>query len=179
MYEYPHFDMTEKVSDTFYTAIGRTIFCWSQVEGTIFALTSVENGVPWLDALAKNMRKNSDQYNFTEIIKKLIDKLKSTEDGSPALNALAAAEKLFRERGILVHGVWGIVYNTHGRTLGLLNWSKTDISNFRPVTLEQLSNFAEKCISVRKVLFEHVLPALHGAHRLSVDDDDGLVKLGA
>jgi len=166
--EYTHFELVDEVPAPWFASIGRCVFAWSQVEAAVFALSCSSEGLLWLDAIKKNFRTNKQDYDFSSIIRRLKDKL---QDDNEASLAMAEVEILYKRRKILIHGAWGVVFNSHRSALGIHNWSSDDLSSFRDVSQMELDTFYRECLSVKKLLLEKGLKALHSSNGLSIDDD--------
>jgi hypothetical protein len=157
-----------------YTAIGRALYRWSQLEATVCALAASIQDPSWLEAV-KDLR---GRHGFK--VKNVFQQLKATArkraSSEPTLDDLDRAENLYSARKILFHSVWGHVSGAKRVTVGIQEWSNDSYDNFRYIELEEIETFASECASASESLMKTGIPLFHGAPAIVVDDGDGLTK---
>jgi hypothetical protein len=175
MPDFTHFDMTPSdLPPEYYLALGRALYRWSQLEGTIGALAVSIQAPKWLEAIQELRPRGS--FNLTELLRRIKKVLAQCEGHEGALEHLARAEGLFKSRKALFHSVWGRVSGPQRSAVGIQEWSAEDYAKFRPVPLTELVTFGADCASTAKGLLETAIPLLHGSEALVIDDGDGLTK---
>jgi hypothetical protein len=174
---YTHFDMMrEELPAPYYEAIGRALYRWSQLEGTICVLATSIKAAIWLDAIRELRR--SGGFQLSRVLKLLKEEAGTREGSEPVLQDLARAEGLFASRKILYHSVWGRVTGPGRAAVGIQEWSADAYDNFRPVELPELETFAAECAATSDSLMKNAILLFHGHTSVVVNDDDGLTKPG-
>jgi hypothetical protein len=158
----------------YYTAIGRALYRWSQLEATVCALAASIQGPSWLHAV-KELRKPRG-FKVTHVFRDLKAAARKRAASEPTLDDLDRAENLYSARKILFHSVWGHVSGPQRASVGIHEWSNDSYDNFRHIELEEIETFASDCASVSKSLMKTAIPLFHGTAAIVVDDGDGLTK---
>jgi hypothetical protein len=159
----------------YYTAMGRALYRWSQLEATVCALAASVQGPSWLEAV-KDLR-GPHGFKVKTVFRDLKAAARKRAASEPTLGDLDRAENLYSARKILFHSVWGHVSGGSKRaTVGIQEWSNGSYDNFRHIELEEIETFASDCASISESLMKTAIPLFHGAASIVVDDGDGLTK---
>jgi hypothetical protein len=103
---FTHFSSTgSELPVQYYTAMGRALYRWSQLETTVCALAASIQGPSWLEAV-KNLR-GPHGFKVKNVFQKLKAAARKRAASEPTLADLDRAEKLYSARKILFHSVWG------------------------------------------------------------------------
>jgi hypothetical protein len=172
---FTHFSSTDsELPVQYYTAIGRALYRWSQLEATVCALAASIQGPSWLEAV-KELRKPHG-FKVTHVFRDLKAAARKRAASGPALDNLDRAENLYSARKILFHSVWGIVSGTERAAVGIYEWSNDSYDNFRHIPLEEIEAFASACAATSRTLMNTAIPLFHRSTAIVVDDSDGLTK---
>jgi hypothetical protein len=172
---FTHFSSTDsELPVQYYTAMGRSLYRWSQLEATVCALAASIQGPSWLDAV-KELRKPHG-FKVTHVFRDLKAAARKRAASEPTLDDLDRAENLYSARKILFHSVWGHVSGPKRASVGIHEWSNDSYDNFRDIQLEEIEAFASKCAVASQSLMKTAIPLFHGAAAIVVDDGDGLTK---
>lgn len=174
--EFTHYRMEPQyeLPPEYYWAIGRALYRWSQVEGTIAALAVSIHSPIWMEAL--NQLRPRGRFNLTELLRRLTIAAEAVDGGEATVRHIESAKELFIARKELFHSIWGRVAGPNGASVGIQEWSLEDHANFRAVSLDELMAFSAKCAEVAQGLMKDGIPLFHGTASFVIDDEDGLTK---
>lgn len=172
---FTHFSATgAELPVQYYSAIGRALYRWSQLEATVCALAASIQGPVWLEAV-KDLR-GPHGFKVKNVFQQLKAAARKLADFESALDDLDRAEHLYSARKILFHSVWGQVSGAKRTAVGIQEWSNESYDNFRHIELEEIEEFASECASASESLMKTAIPLFHGSNTIAVDDGDGLTK---
>jgi hypothetical protein len=172
---FTHFSATGfELPVQYYTAMGRALYRWSQLEATVCALAASIQGPSWLEAV-KDLR-GPHGFKVKTVFRDLKAAARKRAASEPALDDLDRAENLYSARKILFHSVWGHVSGSKRAAVGIQEWSNDSYDNFRHIELEEIETFASDCAFISESLMKTAIPLFHGAASIVVDDGDGLTK---
>jgi hypothetical protein len=159
---FTHFSSTgSELPVQYYTAIGRALYRWSQLESTVCILAGSIQGPSWLEAV-KDLR-GARGFKVKNIFQQLKVAASERVASAPTLEDLNRAEKLYSARKILFHSVWGVVSGPEEAAVGIQEWSNDSYDNFRYIPLEEIEALASDCASTSQSLMKTAIPLFHGA----------------
>lgn len=172
---YTHFTSDQKeLPAHYYEAIGQAFYRWTQLEAGVCSLAASLLDMKWLEALERLRGKNG--FKVKNIFVQLQAALPKIGDDAPSRAAIERSQRLYEKRKEFFHSIWGFVYNETSATVGIQEWSHTSYDNFRAVSADEIHEFATECQKARLDIMAIVLPFLHGAESIVVDDDDGIAR---
>lgn len=172
---FTHFSSTAaELPISYYTAIGRALYRWSQLEATVCSIAASIQGPFWLQAL-KELR-GSRGFAVKKVFQQLRAAAQRRESPSQVLQDLSNAERLYSLRKTYFHSVWGHITGPNRAGVGMQEWSNDTYDNFKAVELSELEAFAADCAATSEGLMKTAIPLFHSSPTIAVDDGDGLTK---
>lgn len=156
------------IPDDYLLEIGRGVFIWAQIENTLCALAVSVHGKAWLDSIATLIKKSGLPFRtMFDIVRSKINHAGANQEQIEMFKQL---DTLYFQRNQYVHGIWGRVSGPKGSAVGLQQWSKEALENFRHVPLGELVNFRESCVQLLPKVYG-MFESLHGAKGITIDDN--------
>lgn len=173
--EFTHFESTQhELPVEFYFALGHALYRWSQLEASMNAITTSTMDLPWLEAVSRLRGTGGNAaFKLKNNFQKIRAETEKKQSTQVILKVIDRAEKLYEKRKFLFHSLWGFVTGPNAKAVGIQEWSNTSYSNFRQITIQEIESFAHDCRETNLTALTAVIPHLHGAKSIIVDDSDG------
>jgi hypothetical protein len=165
---------TSELPVDYYVALGAALYRWSQLEGVVCNIAATTMNIPLLEAFERLRGKTG--FKLKNVFQQLDKAVNSKGLDTALIQALRRAEKLYEQRKTIFHSVWGIATGSKRTAVAIQEWSHVDYSNFREIPLNELEKFTADCLETWIFLLKNLIPHLHGASAVSVDDADGFPK---